>query len=242
MRKIPVILVQPSALQAFVRYPWFWLSLELPPSLPPWLTAAWHQSLLAPLLQPSSRQHPAVMPEKTTTLDANGVTTTYFPAAASRRRANLSSSLWEPTAVRASPATSHRTIGRSLRLRYCYVRHDKRQRSALRPVDGADCPTTGAANSKAGLKFIAVRSQLFGHGNFRISLPQPASHDWASVSVVSDPTGCEKNATYGIPSNLLSFYRRPLPATNVIYTTPGVTGPNPISCGTLANQPGQSVQ
>lgn len=43
------------------------------------------------------------------------------------------------------------------------------------------------------------------------------------------PTGCEKDPTYGLPSNMLSFYRRPLPATNVIYTTPGVlpATPNP---------------
>ena len=230
MRKIPVILVQAICVTGLCSVPLVLAqSGATTPSLPPWLTAAWHQSLLAPLLPTIlTGNTPAVMPEKTTTLDANGVTTTYFPGGSVT---TAGQSFFQPLG----------TNGRT-----CFTCHQPQNNWSITPatvlvtyattsgkdplfapVDGADCPTTGAANSKAGLKFIAVRSQLFGHGNFRISLPQPASHDWASVSVVSDPTGCEKNATYGIPSNLLSFYRRPLPATNVIYTTPGVTGPNP---------------
>ena len=230
MRKIPVILVQAFCVAGLCSVPLVLAqSGATNPSLPPWLTAAWHQSLLAPLLPTIlTGNTPATLPQKTTTLDATGVTTTYFPGG-SVTTANQS--FFQPLG----------TNGRT-----CFTCHQPQNNWSISPatvlityattagkdplfapVDGADCPTTGAANSKAGVKFIAVRSQLFGHGNFRISLPQPASHDWASVSVVSDPTGCEKNATYGLPSNQLSFYRRPLPATNVIYTTPGVLAPVP---------------
>jgi len=93
------------------------------------------------------------------------------------------------------------------------------------PVDGSDCPTSGMAATKFGLNFIEARIQLFTRGNFRIALPPPANPQWLSVTVTSDPTGCELSSVYGInnPTNpTLSFYRRPLPATNVIYTSPGV--------------------
>ncbi len=89
------------------------------------------------------------------------------------------------------------------------------------PVDGADCPTSGAAANTFGLKFIHARVQLFTKGYFRIFLSAPANPQWVSVAVSSDPTGCELNPTYGLPSGGLSFYRRPLPATNMIYTSPG---------------------
>jgi hypothetical protein len=89
------------------------------------------------------------------------------------------------------------------------------------PVDGADCPDRGAAATNVGPAFLAARSLLFTKGDFRISLPVPANHDWYSVSVMSDPTGCENSLTYGFPAGLLSFYRRPLPATNVTFLAPG---------------------
>lgn len=199
------------------------------PALPLWLTAAWRQALSAPLLPKIlTGQTPAVLPQTTTVLDATGATTTYFPGG--------------------SVTTANNTFFKPLGAngRTCFTCHQPQNNWSITPatiaatylttagrdplfapVDGADCPTTGAANSGAGLKFIAARTQLFIRGNIRIGLPQPQTHDWVTVSVVKDPTGCEKNATYGIPANLLSFYRRPLPATNTIYTTPGMAGPVP---------------
>jgi hypothetical protein len=89
------------------------------------------------------------------------------------------------------------------------------------PVDGADCPDRGAAATKFGPSFVSARTQLFSKANFRISLPVPAVHDWYSVAVTADPMGCERSQTYGLPAGLLSFYRRPLPAANVVYLGPG---------------------
>jgi cytochrome c peroxidase len=90
------------------------------------------------------------------------------------------------------------------------------------PVDGADCPNLAGANEFNG-QFLIARTQLFNKGNFRIFLPFPSNPQWASVTVTKDPYGCENSSQYGIGANppLLSFYRRPLPATNANFFAPG---------------------
>ncbi len=167
----------------------------------------------------------------TTSPDANGKTSTYFPAGTA-------------TTVGNPFFTSLGTNGRT-----CFSCHQPQDNWSITPatilsiynatqgtdpvfapVDGADCPVSGAAADSFGPKFLQARKQLFTYGNFRIALPPPANPQWASVTVSSDPTGCELSYTYGIrnPKNpVLSFYRRPLPATNVIYLTPGGRGPVP---------------
>jgi hypothetical protein len=167
----------------------------------------------------------------TTSHDANGQTSTYFPGGT-------------VTTVGNPFFTSLGTNGRT-----CFSCHQPQDNWSITPttilsiynatqgtdpvfapVDGADCPNNGAATSSFGPKFLQARKQLFTFGNFRIALPPPANPQWASVTVSSDPTGCELSRTYGInnPTNpVLSFYRRPLPATNVIYLTPGGRGPVP---------------
>jgi cytochrome c peroxidase len=199
------------------------------PSLPAWLVAAWRQalsvSLLPAILEGSI---PVTLPQTTTNLDGNGITTTYFPSG--------------------SVTTSSNPFFQSLGTngRSCFTCHQPQNNWSITPVsilatylltagkdplfspvDGADCPTTGAASPKAGLQFISARTELFTRGDIRISIPEPANPQWASVTVSSDPTGCERNPTYGLPAGMLSFYRRPLPATNVIYTTPGLLGGGP---------------
>ena len=198
-------------------------------SLPAWFTAAWRQSLTAPLLPTILLgKVPATLPQISTTLDLTGTTTTYFPGGPVTTANN---------AFFKSLGTNGRT---------CFSCHQPQNNwsttpvtllttyvttlgkdPVFAPVDGADCPNIPASANNFGLKFIQSRVQLFTRGNFRISLPVPASPEWASVTVSSDPTGCELNSTYGLPTGMLSFYRRPLPATNVIYTTPGLVGPNP---------------
>jgi len=91
-------------------------------------------------------------------------------------------------------------------------------------VDGANCPNLGAAATQPGPQFIAARSQMFNHGNTRIPIAVPAVHDWASVTVTADPTGCERNPTYGLPAGLLSMYRRPLPTMNTAFLFPAGGG------------------
>jgi cytochrome c peroxidase len=194
---------------------------------PSWLPATWQQSLSIPLLPTILLgKVPATLPQSTTTVDFTGQTTTYFPGGPVTTANN---------AFFQSLGTNGRT---------CFSCHQPQNNwsttpvtllttyvttlgkdPVFSPVDGADCPTS--AVNTFGLKFIQSRVQLFTRGNFRIFINQPANPQWASVAVTSDPTGCELSAKYGLPNNMLSFYRRPLPATNVIYTTPGLTGPNP---------------
>ena len=107
-------------------------------------------------------------------------------------------------------------------------------RSALfQPIDAANCPTSpGATDLRHLRRFVAVRSQLFRHGNFRISLNAPnplgprdstymtfdgnTNPEWVLVSLY-DPFNCEQDPVHGLPANLLSVYRRPLPSTNVAF-------------------------
>jgi cytochrome c peroxidase len=90
-------------------------------------------------------------------------------------------------------------------------------------VDGSDCPNLGAAAVQPGRQFLLARKQLFNRANIRISLPEPTVHDWYSVTVTSDPTGCELSPVYGLlatPTPMASFYRRPLPSANTAFINP----------------------
>ena len=82
-------------------------------------------------------------------------------------------------------------------------------------VDGANCPNTPHNHSL-----------LLNKGLFRIFLPVPANAEF-TVSVVSDPTGCNTNPTYaqGIdpttnqPAQIVSVYRLLLVATDLKFVT-----------------------
>jgi len=111
-------------------------------------------------------------------------------------------------------------------------------RAALfQPIDAADCPTSSGATARPlDRRFIAARSQLFHRGNFRISMNAPnplgpqdstymtfdgnTSPEWVLVSVY-DPFECQLDPEHGLPSNLLSVYRRPLPSANVAFLRQG---------------------
>jgi cytochrome c peroxidase len=110
----------------------------------------------------------------------------------------------------------------------------------FQPIDAANCPDAPGATGRAGSKFVAARTELFNRGDFRISIngpnllgPNDASFhtfngnitpDWV-LTVKSDPTGCEKDKTYGLPANLVSVYRRAMPTANIAFLDPGATGP-----------------
>jgi cytochrome c peroxidase len=201
-------------------------------SVPAWLSATLKQALSAPLLPailPGSV--PATLPQNTTSIDATGETTTYFPGGAVT---TASESFFQPLGTNGrtcftchKAATNWSMTPTTVLLTFAETLGKD---PLFAPVDGADCPNRGAANSTFGPAFIAARTELFGRGDIRIFLAPPANPQWVSVTVSSDPTGCENSAVYGInnPTNpTLSFYRRPLPATNVIYTTPGLLGNGP---------------
>jgi len=105
----------------------------------------------------------------------------------------------------------------------------------FQPIDAADCPNSPGATARfPDSRFVRARSQLFKHGNFRISLNAPnplgppapdESHmtfggntdpEWV-LTVVYDPFGCQLDPEHGLPANLISVYRRPLPSANVAF-------------------------
>jgi hypothetical protein len=77
------------------------------------------------------------------------------------------------------------------------------------PVDGANCPNAAPGDR-------AARSLLLQSGLIRVGLKLPANAQFA-VSVVHDPYGCAiiPDPKGGQPT--VSVYRRPLPATNLVF-------------------------
>jgi hypothetical protein len=113
------------------------------------------------------------------------------------------------------------------------------------PIDGADCPTASGVNSTGlNFKFIGLRSQLFSRANFRIGLGMPANPQWVTMYVDErhDPTGCENDPKYGIPSGQVSVYRRPLPSANVSFLDPGGRGPGVFNIMWDAREPNLAHQ
>jgi cytochrome c peroxidase len=203
-------------------------------SLPAWLTAAWEQAQSVPLLPTILTGNiPASFPQNTTTLDVNGQTTTYFAGGAQTTAGNPFFTVLGTNGRTCftchQPQNNWSITPATVLVNYVATRGKD---PLFAPIDGADCPDRGSATGATtfGLKFITARIQLFTKANIRIALPPPASPQWISMTVTSDPTGCELSSLYGInnySNPMLSFYRRALPATNVIYTTPGIVGPTP---------------
>jgi hypothetical protein len=81
------------------------------------------------------------------------------------------------------------------------------------PVDGANCPDVGAAARTLAEK-AAASSQLLSKGNIRVGLPVPPGAEF-KVRVLKDPYGCNNSSVYGLPTGMLSMYRRVLNSTNL---------------------------
>ncbi len=76
----------------------------------------------------------------------------------------------------------------------------------FRPVDGANCPSADVS-SYASRR--SAYSLLRNKGLFRISIPVPASADFA-ITQIQDPYNCPQTT-----ATQPAMYRRPLPATNL---------------------------
>ncbi len=105
----------------------------------------------------------------------------------------------------------------------------------FQPIDAANCPDLPGVTARyPDPNFMAAHSQLLTRGNFRISLnapnplgPQPPNASYTTfdgntapqwvLTVAYDPYGCEMDPVYGLYSNQLSTYRRPLPSANVAF-------------------------
>ena len=77
------------------------------------------------------------------------------------------------------------------------------------PVDGANCPTLKQEDR-------AAHSLLLQNGLIRVGITMPAKPEF-TISVVHDPYGCAiiPDSNGGLPT--VSVYRRPLPATNLMF-------------------------
>ena len=88
----------------------------------------------------------------------------------------------------------------------------------FRLVDGATCSTDDVSTLAAAQQAYKL---LLEKGLIRIALPLPASPQF-SVTVKSDPYNCTTNPATGLTSSttgVVSAYRRPLPSTNLGFST-----------------------
>jgi cytochrome c peroxidase len=77
------------------------------------------------------------------------------------------------------------------------------------PVDGANCPSLKQADR-------AAHSLLLQNGLIRIGLTLPTNMEF-TISVVHDPYGCAMVPGTAGSQPTVSVYRRPLPATNLVF-------------------------
>jgi hypothetical protein len=73
-------------------------------------------------------------------------------------------------------------------------------------VDGANCPNAETGN-------YAAHSLIVGSGLIRVSIAAPTSSPEFTLQAEHDPYGCAIDGSTG--QDMLSFYRRPLPSTNL---------------------------
>jgi cytochrome c peroxidase len=206
---------------------------RLPGVLPAWFPPVWSQSLIAP--RPSSHptqpgRTPAVIPQYSENMDATGRIATYQPNGPTVTAEN---------AYFSSLGSNGRT---------CFTCHQPQSGWAMNPssaqaiffmtqgtdplfapVDGANCPDAAAAAQSPFQKAVAS-SQLLLKANIRVFLPVPSNAQY-KVRIVSDPYACESSPKYGLPSGMLSMYRRVLNATNL--TRNAQTGPPPAPQGAI---------
>jgi cytochrome c peroxidase len=189
----------------------------LPDVLPSWFPPVWSQSLLSP--EPSSSptspgSTPAVIAQYVENADATGKVATYQPAG--------------PTVTAGNPYFTALGTNR----RTCFTCHQpqtgwsmtptnaqliflatKGTDPLFAPVDGANCPGA-AVEAKSPYQKAEASSQMLLKGNVRIFLPIPAGSQF-KVRILKDPYGCETSAKYGLPSGMISMYRRVLTSTNL---------------------------
>jgi cytochrome c peroxidase len=183
-------------------------------SLPAWFPPVWLQSRSAPVSSFQPGQTPAVIDKYLEHVDPFGRIASFQPKGATQTASN---------AFFAQLGTNGRT---------CFSCHQPQSAWSLdpasaraifnasqgtdplfAPVDGANCPDTGAAAQTLAEK-AAAYSQLLQKGNIRVFLPIPRNAEF-KVRVVKDPYGCETSPKYGLPAGMLSMYRRIIGATNL---------------------------
>jgi hypothetical protein len=180
-------------------------------SAPAWLAAAHAQALIAPAGGGLPQTTPTTIPELETDPDFSGALSTYQPSGATTTSANAFfqslGSNGRTCFTCHQPAQDWSFTATSAQARF------KQFGSAdplFRLVDGANCPSDNPSQKSSF-------SEILNRGDNRIFLPVPSNPQF-TISVADDPTGCENDPTYGIAaSGDVSIYRRPLPASNLIF-------------------------
>ncbi|MGA2409908.1 MAG: hypothetical protein ABSG46_05900, partial [Candidatus Binataceae bacterium] len=225
---------------------------QTPASLSPGQAAIAHSAAIAPVIQILLGLTPSSIPQTLSYLDSTGQVGTYLPGGSVPTAGNpfFDTAL---TSNGRSCFTCHIPQGgwtiSPPQINSFYISSSGKS-PLFQPIDSANCPDAAGATAAAGSKFLAARTQLFNRGNFRISVngPNPvglidspstyttfegntpsafnsstAAPQWV-LTVISDPTGCENDPTYGLPKNLVSVYRRTMPSANVFFLNPGGRG------------------
>jgi hypothetical protein len=173
-----------------------------------------HMRLLFPDPMVSGQLTPPVIPKTLITPDPSGLLATFQPNG---------STLTGNNSFFQNLGTNGRT---------CFTCHeqqdgwglsaqDAKLRFALNPddplfrlVDGATCPSDDVSTPAAASAAYAL---VVNKGLIRIGLPMQSTMQFEVLSV-ADPYGCNTNLATGLTSSqggTVSFYRRPLPSTNL---------------------------
>src|SRR5262245_627146 len=168
-----------------------------------------------PDLSQSGQQAPPVIPKLETDRDPSGRISTYQPGGATRTSRNP---FFQNLGTNGRTCfTCHQpqngwTIS-------AQAAHDRFFASngtdpLFRLVDGATCPSDDVSSPDARQKAYQL---LMDKGLIRIGLAIPSDAKF-TVTVLSDPYGCNTDPTTGLTSRtsgIVSVYRRPLPAANL---------------------------
>jgi cytochrome c peroxidase len=80
----------------------------------------------------------------------------------------------------------------------------------FRVIDGAVCPNADVSSTTEKLKAYQL---LLGKGLIRVFIPLPLNRDF-EITEIDDPYGCNYKPKHS-SSDIVSFYRRPLPTANL---------------------------
>ncbi|MGA2552340.1 MAG: hypothetical protein ABSF50_19515, partial [Burkholderiaceae bacterium] len=214
-------------------------SSPVPANAPAYMPHTWISSLSAPF--PASLANGGIgasIPVTENTLDSTGILGSYQTGGAATTTATNAffqslGTNGRTCATCHQPASSMSINEATILTRYVLTAGTD---PLFSPVDGANCPNAvPAANTKAsyfgkhlgkGKNFLAAHSLILTRGVFRIFLPLPQNAEF-TVAVVSDPAGCNTDPNYnpvtdpttGVVSQIVSVYRRPRIASNLIFET-----------------------
>ena len=205
--------------------------LNLPLNLPEWFPPVWKQALSSP--RPANvtpGKTPTTLPQYFENTDNSGKVATYQPNGSVVTAGNA---YFTPLGSNGRTCfTCHQPqSGWSMNPSNARAIFNATQGAdpLFAPVDGANCPDLGE-EAKSLAQKAAASSQLLTKANIRIFLPVPSNPQYR-VRILRDPYGCETSAKYGLPSGVISMYRRVLNSTNL--TRNAVAAPTPSAQGDI---------